>query len=70
MPATGVLASNGTLPMTQPLKLKPALNGHTAANTSDQLQIIDNEKQFTFVYCYFFFSFTWFVYVARLRSSP
>ena len=50
MPATGVLASNGTLPTTQPLKLKPTLNGHTANSTSDRLQIIDNEKQFTFVY--------------------
>lgn len=50
MPATEVLASNGALPTTQPLKLKPNLNGHTTNGTSDRLQIIDNEKQFTFVY--------------------
>jgi hypothetical protein len=50
MPATEVSASNGALPITQPLKLKPALNGHTPNGTSDRLQIIDNEKQFTFVY--------------------
>jgi hypothetical protein len=50
MPATEVSPSNGVLPTTQPLKSKPALNGHAANGASDRLQIIDNEKQFTFVY--------------------
>ena len=49
MPTTELLASNGAIPTTQPLKLKPALNGHTTNSTSDRLQIIDNEKQFTCV---------------------
>ncbi|KAF8258375.1 protein SEY1 [Lactarius quietus] len=47
MPASEVLASNGALPTTQPLKFKAALNGHSTNGTSDRLQIIDNEKQFT-----------------------
>jgi hypothetical protein len=50
MPATEVLPSNGALPTTQPLKFKSTLNGHSTSSTSDRLQIIDNEKQFTYVY--------------------
>ena len=50
MPTTEVLASNGALPVPPPLQLKPTLNGHTPNGTSDRLQIINNEKEFTCVY--------------------
>ncbi|KAH9018698.1 hypothetical protein EDB84DRAFT_1626068 [Lactarius hengduanensis] len=50
MPATEVLPSNGALPTPPPLQLKPTLNGHNSNSTSDRLQIINDQKQFTFVY--------------------
>ncbi|KAH9055527.1 protein SEY1 [Lactarius vividus] len=47
MPATEVLASNGALPTPPPLQLKPTLNGHNSNGTSDRLQIINDQKEFT-----------------------
>ncbi|KAI9449444.1 protein SEY1 [Lactarius psammicola] len=47
MPATEVLASNGALPTPPPLQSKPTLNGHTSIGTSDRLQVINDQKQFT-----------------------
>ncbi|KAH9987006.1 RHD3/Sey1 [Russula compacta] len=47
MSAAHVLPSNGALPTHTLSPLKPAINGHSPNGTSDRLQIINDEKQFT-----------------------